>query len=221
MEVPASQNPGRRLKNPSHARPASLRVRWRTRHALRQVRGRGQGLARLRLSPVAPSAHLEHIGTDYAIGIIQACASRASPSRMDLGCMPLIGRSAFGRAATLARCFLSACSPSPVRLGYVLLRGPPWKRFLGTLGRGSALVSTSFAVSSVGGGTYASWRASGTRRRFGTGSKRPGSSRPMSGVGFQAMTQRGAEWAATGKVTLRPPSAEELPADRAATKKPK
>jgi type 1 glutamine amidotransferase len=42
----------------------------------------------------------------------------------------------------------------------------------------------------------------------------------MSGVGFQAMTQRGAEWAATGAVTLTPPTAAELPADRAAIKKP-
>jgi type 1 glutamine amidotransferase len=40
----------------------------------------------------------------------------------------------------------------------------------------------------------------------------------MSGVGFQVMTQRGAEWAATGKVTLAAPSAAELPADRAAVR---
>jgi uncharacterized protein len=40
----------------------------------------------------------------------------------------------------------------------------------------------------------------------------------MSGVGFQVTTQRGAEWAATGAVTLPPPKPEELPADRAATR---
>jgi len=42
----------------------------------------------------------------------------------------------------------------------------------------------------------------------------------MSGLGFQVTTQRGAEWAATGKVTLPSVSSEELPADRAAIRKP-
>jgi type 1 glutamine amidotransferase len=42
----------------------------------------------------------------------------------------------------------------------------------------------------------------------------------MSGVGFQAMTQRGAEWAATGKVTLPPLSEADLPADKAAMRAP-
>ena len=42
----------------------------------------------------------------------------------------------------------------------------------------------------------------------------------MSGLGFQVTTQRGAEWAATGKVTLPTISSDELPADRAAIRKP-
>jgi uncharacterized protein len=37
----------------------------------------------------------------------------------------------------------------------------------------------------------------------------------MSGIGFQVTTQRGTEWAATGKVTLPVPEASQLPADKA------
>lgn len=40
--------------------------------------------------------------------------------------------------------------------------------------------------------------------------------RSMSGLGFQVTLQRGAEWAATGKVTLPPPPAGALPTDKAA-----
>jgi hypothetical protein len=43
----------------------------------------------------------------------------------------------------------------------------------------------------------------------------------MSGLGFQVTLQRGAEWAATGEVTLPPPTAEDLPADKAAIRKPR
>lgn len=43
----------------------------------------------------------------------------------------------------------------------------------------------------------------------------------MSGLGFQVTLQRGTEWAATGNVTLPPPNPEELPADKAALRKPK
>jgi hypothetical protein len=38
----------------------------------------------------------------------------------------------------------------------------------------------------------------------------------MAGLGFQVTLQRGAEWAATGKVTLPAPKAEALRADKAA-----
>ena len=44
--------------------------------------------------------------------------------------------------------------------------------------------------------------------------------RSMSGLGFQVTLARGAEWAATGKVTLPAPKPEELPADKAATREP-
>jgi type 1 glutamine amidotransferase len=40
----------------------------------------------------------------------------------------------------------------------------------------------------------------------------------MSGVGFQEYLRRGAEWAATGRVTLPPPGPGELTEERAATK---
>lgn len=43
--------------------------------------------------------------------------------------------------------------------------------------------------------------------------------RSMSGLGFQVTLARGAEWAATGAVTLPAPKAEELPADTAAIHK--
>ena len=43
----------------------------------------------------------------------------------------------------------------------------------------------------------------------------------MSGVGFQVTLIRGTEWAATGSVTYPAPSAEQLPADKAAMRKPK
>lgn len=42
----------------------------------------------------------------------------------------------------------------------------------------------------------------------------------MSGLGFQVTLCRGAEWAATGKVTLPAPTAEELGADKAAVRLP-
>jgi type 1 glutamine amidotransferase len=42
----------------------------------------------------------------------------------------------------------------------------------------------------------------------------------MSGLGFQVTLQRGAEWAATGAVTLPVPAEGELTADRAATRAP-
>ena len=42
----------------------------------------------------------------------------------------------------------------------------------------------------------------------------------MSGLGFQVTLDRGAEWAATGKVTLPAPKAEELTADKAAVRLP-
>jgi type 1 glutamine amidotransferase len=42
----------------------------------------------------------------------------------------------------------------------------------------------------------------------------------MSGLGFQVTLCRGAEWAATGKVTLPAPKAEELTADKAAIRLP-
>ena len=38
----------------------------------------------------------------------------------------------------------------------------------------------------------------------------------MAGLGFQVTLQRGAEWAATGRVTLPAPAAQALPADKAA-----
>jgi len=44
------------------------------------------------------------------------------------------------------------------------------------------------------------------------------SAKQMEGLGFQITLLRGAEWAATGKVTLPPPTADELPADRAAVR---
>jgi uncharacterized protein len=37
----------------------------------------------------------------------------------------------------------------------------------------------------------------------------------MSGIGFQVTTQRGTEWAATGKVTLPAPDPKQLPAEKA------
>lgn len=43
----------------------------------------------------------------------------------------------------------------------------------------------------------------------------------MSGLGFQVTLQRGTEWAATGNVTLAPPPAGDLPADKAALREPK
>lgn len=42
----------------------------------------------------------------------------------------------------------------------------------------------------------------------------------MSGLGFQVTLARGAEWAATGKVTLPAPKPEDLPADKAAIRQP-
>jgi uncharacterized protein len=42
----------------------------------------------------------------------------------------------------------------------------------------------------------------------------------MTGLGFQVTLQRGAEWAATGKVTLPAPGADQLPADKAAKRQP-
>lgn len=42
--------------------------------------------------------------------------------------------------------------------------------------------------------------------------------RSMSGVGFQVTLARGAEWAATGKVTLPPPKPEDMPADKVVTR---
>ena len=42
----------------------------------------------------------------------------------------------------------------------------------------------------------------------------------MAGLGFQVTLQRGTEWAATGEVTLPPPRPEDLPADKAAIRKP-
>ena len=42
----------------------------------------------------------------------------------------------------------------------------------------------------------------------------------MYGRGFQVTLTRGAEWAATGKVTLAPPEAAELPSDHAALRAP-
>ena len=42
----------------------------------------------------------------------------------------------------------------------------------------------------------------------------------MSGLGFQVTLCRGAEWVATGAVTLAAPKAEELPADKAAVRMP-
>jgi type 1 glutamine amidotransferase len=44
--------------------------------------------------------------------------------------------------------------------------------------------------------------------------------KPMQGRGFQVTLVRGAEWAATGKVTLPAPKAEELPSDHAAMRPP-
>ncbi len=42
--------------------------------------------------------------------------------------------------------------------------------------------------------------------------------RSMSGTGFQVTLARGAEWAATGKVTLPPPKPDEMPADKVVTR---
>jgi hypothetical protein len=42
----------------------------------------------------------------------------------------------------------------------------------------------------------------------------------MSGLGFQVTLARGSEWAATGKVTLAPPAAGALSADKAAKRTP-
>lgn len=42
--------------------------------------------------------------------------------------------------------------------------------------------------------------------------------RSISGVGFQVTLARGAEWAATGKVTLPPPKPEDMPADKVVTR---
>lgn len=42
--------------------------------------------------------------------------------------------------------------------------------------------------------------------------------RSMNGTGFEVTLARGTEWAATGKVTLKPPKAEEMPADRVVTR---
>ncbi|MCX6903100.1 MAG: ThuA domain-containing protein [Verrucomicrobia bacterium] len=42
----------------------------------------------------------------------------------------------------------------------------------------------------------------------------------MAGLGFQVTLQRGAEWAATGNVTLLAPKPEDLPADKAALRAP-
>jgi uncharacterized protein len=44
--------------------------------------------------------------------------------------------------------------------------------------------------------------------------------RSMSGLGFQVTLARGAEWAATGRVTIPAPKPEELPADKAAVREP-
>jgi type 1 glutamine amidotransferase len=43
----------------------------------------------------------------------------------------------------------------------------------------------------------------------------------MAGLGFQVTMQRGAEWAATGKVTLPPPPPDALSSDRAALRAPR
>ena len=43
----------------------------------------------------------------------------------------------------------------------------------------------------------------------------------MLGVAFQETLLRGTEWAATGKVTFPPISAEDLPVDRAVSRDPK
>lgn len=42
----------------------------------------------------------------------------------------------------------------------------------------------------------------------------------MVSIGFQVTLARGAEWAATGKVTLPPPKPEDMPADRVVTRDP-
>ncbi|MEI8041426.1 MAG: ThuA domain-containing protein [Verrucomicrobiota bacterium] len=42
----------------------------------------------------------------------------------------------------------------------------------------------------------------------------------MAGLGFQVTLARGAEWAATGTVTLSPPKPEDLPSDKAALRSP-
>ena len=42
----------------------------------------------------------------------------------------------------------------------------------------------------------------------------------MAGLGFQVTLARGTEWAATGKVTLPLPKAEDLPVDNAALREP-
>jgi hypothetical protein len=43
----------------------------------------------------------------------------------------------------------------------------------------------------------------------------------MYGTGFEITLARGTEWAATGKVTLEPPKASEMPADKVVSREPK
>ena len=43
----------------------------------------------------------------------------------------------------------------------------------------------------------------------------------MTGIAFQETLIRGTEWAATGKVTFPPVSAEQMPADKALYRDPK
>jgi type 1 glutamine amidotransferase len=44
--------------------------------------------------------------------------------------------------------------------------------------------------------------------------------RSMYGTGFEVTLTRGTEWAATGKVTLKPPKADEMPADKVVSREP-
>lgn len=44
--------------------------------------------------------------------------------------------------------------------------------------------------------------------------------RSMYGTGFEVTLARGTEWAATGKVTLKPPKADEMPADKVLSREP-
>jgi len=44
--------------------------------------------------------------------------------------------------------------------------------------------------------------------------------RSMYGTGFEVTLARGTEWAATGKVTLKPPKADEMPADKVVSREP-